>query len=65
MVPDVVGQRLDVALERISRAGFEADVEGGGLFGVVEDANWEVVAQAPREGFLEQGSRVQLEVDRG
>ena len=64
VVPGLVGQRLDVALERLARAGFEADVEGGGLFGIVDESNWEVVAQDPTGGFLEQGSSVRLDVDR-
>ncbi|HEV2752360.1 MAG TPA: hypothetical protein VGV36_00855 [Solirubrobacteraceae bacterium] len=46
-MPALVGQTFDLALERIERASFEADVEGGGLFGVVEEDNWEVVASAP------------------
>ena len=64
VVPDVVGERLDAALERLARSGFEADVQGGGLFGVLEESNWLVVAQDPAEGFHEQGSSVRVEVDR-
>ena len=64
-VPDLVGQPLDLALERIERASFEADVEGGGLFGVVEEENWEVVAQRPDAGEqLELRSTVQVVVAR-
>ena len=64
VVPDLRGQPLDVALERLARAGFEADVEGGGLFGVIDESNWEVVSQDPSGGFHEQGSSVRLDVDR-
>lgn len=65
LVPDLVGQPLDVALDRLARAGFEADVEGGGLFGVIEEDNWEVASQSPEPGgYLEQGSSVGLEIDR-
>jgi len=64
-VPPLVGQRLDVALDRLERAKFTADVEGGGLFGIVEEHNWEVVEQSPAPGtMLEQGSQVTLRVQR-
>ena len=64
-VPAIVGQRLDVALDRLQRAKFTADVEGGGLFGIVEEHNWEVVEQSPAPGtMLEQGSQVTLHVER-
>ena len=64
-VPAVAGQRLDVALDRLERSRFTADVEGGGLFGVLEEHNWEVVEQSPRPGtMLEQGSQVTLRVQR-
>jgi beta-lactam-binding protein with PASTA domain len=65
IVPDVVGERLDVALDRISRAGFDADVDGGGVLGILVEDNWEVVAQDPPPGrFLEQGSSVRVAVER-
>jgi hypothetical protein len=65
VVPDLVGQPLDVAKSRLDRARFEADVTGGGVFGVLDDANWEVVAQQPAAGtFLEQGSTVRVEIRR-
>jgi hypothetical protein len=64
-VPALVGQRLDVALDRLERSKFTADVEGGGLFGIVEEHNWEVVEQSPGPGtMLEQGSQVTLLVQR-
>jgi hypothetical protein len=64
-VPTMVGQRLDVALDRLERAKFTADVEGGGLFGVVEEHNWKVVEQSPAPAtMLEQGSQVTLRVER-
>jgi hypothetical protein len=64
-VPALVGQRLDVALDRLERAKFTADVEGGGLFGIVEAHNWEVVEQSPSPAtMLEQGSQVTLRVQR-
>jgi hypothetical protein len=64
-VPDLGGQPLDLALDRLQRSRFSADVQGGGLFGVVDEANWRVVEQSPRPGImLEQGSRVRLRVER-
>jgi hypothetical protein len=64
-VPPLVGQRLDVALDRLERSKFTVDVEGGGLFGIVEEHNWEVVEQSPGPGtMLEQGSQVTLLVQR-
>ena len=51
-MPDVVGEQLDVALSEIERAGFTEDVEllGGGTFGVLVEANWQVCAQLPEPG---------------
>lgn len=64
-VPDLVSQPLDTARERLERASFEADVEGGGVFGVIDDDNWEVVAQRPEAGEqLELGSSVQVVIAR-
>jgi hypothetical protein len=64
-VPALEGQRLDVALDRLERSRFTADIDGGGLFGVIEERNWEVVEQTPAAGtMLEQGSRVRLRVER-
>jgi hypothetical protein len=65
-VPALVGQSLDVALDRLQRARFRADVKGGGLFGIVQESNWDVVEQSPRSGtLLEQGSQVKVRVQRG
>ncbi len=52
VMPDVKGQKLDVALSDIKRAGFEdkVDVVGGGIFGVVVKSNWEVCDQSPAAG---------------
>jgi PASTA domain-containing protein len=65
VVPDLVGQPLDVAEARLARARFDVDVRGGGLFGVIDEGNWEVTGQDPAPGtFLEQGSTVRVDVDR-
>jgi beta-lactam-binding protein with PASTA domain len=64
-VPAVTGERLDVAKDRIRRAGFDADVDGGGTFGVIKESNWEVVAQDPGPGVaLEKGSSVRVRIER-
>lgn len=64
-VPDVVGERLNTARERVERSGFDLDVVGGGLLGVIVEGNWEVVGQDPPAGQQrEQGSTVEVEIAR-
>jgi hypothetical protein len=64
-VPDVVGERLDVAHERLERSGFMVEEEDNGLFGSVVDSNWEVAEQDPAaETLLERGSTVTIKLDR-
>ena len=65
LVPDVVGQRLDIAKRQLALRRFEVDVDGGGLLGVIDDSNWHVTEQAPEPGtYLEQGSSVRLKVEK-
>lgn len=49
-VPDVAEQPLDAARDALEGAGLEVDVRGGGLLGVVDESNWQVVRQSPAEG---------------
>jgi hypothetical protein len=57
---------LDIAKQRVPRAGFLVDVSGGGVFGVVRDENWPVASQDPPGGnTVERGSTVTLDVERG
>lgn len=64
-VPDVVGERLDTARDRLDRAGFDVDEDDGGMFGSIVDSNWEVVDQDPAPGtLLERGSSVRISLDR-
>jgi PASTA domain-containing protein len=64
-VPALVGQRLDVALDRLQSAGLKGDVQGGGLFGILDEGDWKVVDQDPSPGArLGQGDTVHLDVDR-
>lgn len=65
VMPEVVGTPLDQALGVIKDAGFtdEVTIEGGGTFGVVEEANWQVCAQTPKAGTPISGAP-ELTVDR-
>jgi hypothetical protein len=51
-MPDVTGEKLDIAKSAIKDAGFgdEVKVDGGGVFGVVNESNWEVCDQSPVAG---------------
>lgn len=62
-VPDVVGERLDVARSDAETAGYDVEVRGGGLFGIVVEANWYVCEQRPEPG-APGGDLVTLVVDR-
>lgn len=64
-VPDVIGDRLDIAKQRVRRAGFVAHQSGGGLLGVIRDHDWQVVAVDPTAGTsLQLGSTVTLDIER-
>jgi PASTA domain len=64
-VPALIGQRLDVALDRLEGAGLKGEVRGGGLFGVLNESDWKVVDQDPSPGArLSQGDTVHLDIDR-
>jgi PASTA domain len=64
-VPALAGQRLDDALDRLEDAGLKGEVDGGGLFGIVDEGNWRVVDQDPSQGArLRQGDTVRLHVER-
>ncbi|HET7691117.1 MAG TPA: PASTA domain-containing protein [Nocardioidaceae bacterium] len=65
-MPDVTGQRLDVALSDIDRAGHDKDdieVLGGGMFGVIDESNWQVCDQDPAAGTAID-AKPRLTVDR-
>ena len=64
-LPDVTGERLDIARERIERQDFLVEIEGGGALGVIQEDNWKVVSQTPpAQTALESGSTVTLVIDR-
>jgi hypothetical protein len=56
-MPDVTGKKLDDAKSAIKGAGYgdEVKVDGGGLFGVVVESNWEVCEQNPAAGTTVAG----------
>ena len=49
-VPNVTGERLDVAESSLDAAGVDHRAVGGGAFGVVLRSRWQVCAQDPRAG---------------
>jgi beta-lactam-binding protein with PASTA domain len=60
--PNVVGQRLDVAQERLDDLGLGYETIGGGTFGIVITSRWTVCEQHPVAG--RPTSRLELVVDR-
>jgi hypothetical protein len=64
-VPSVIGERLDIAKDRVRAIGFVVKVEGGGVLGVIRDRNWQVTSQDPLAGqLLQTGSTVRLRIER-
>lgn len=51
-MPDVTGQKLNVAKDAIKDAGYDdkVKVQGGGVFGVIKESNWQVCKQSPKAG---------------
>lgn len=64
-MPAVSGKQLDVALSDIQRSGVddEAEVVGGGLFGIRDKSNWKVCSHTPDAGQPVTG-KPRLIVDR-
>jgi len=61
-VPDVRGQRLDVAEARLDARGLQWEEIGGGAFGVLVRSHWYVDDQIPRPG--RKATTVRLIVER-
>ena len=62
-VPDFTNVRLDVAKSQIHAQQWHVTVKGGGLFGVVVDSHWTVVAQDPKPGtYLQRGGTITVDV---
>lgn len=65
LVPDLVGQPLDVAKDRLAQRKFDADVDGVGFLGGLFEHDYRVTEQSPSAGtYLEQGSSVHIVVKR-
>jgi hypothetical protein len=62
-VPDVVGERLDVAKSHVKDAGYDTEEIGGGTFGIVVESNWTVCETDPPAGQT-GADKVKLVVDR-
>ena len=64
-VPSLVGMRLDHATAALSDASLDRRIDGGGLFGVLDDTAWTVCATTPDEGTaVAPGDVVVVHVDR-
>lgn len=61
-VPDVTGDRLDVAQSRLDDNGLDYEVVGGGVLGVVVRSHWQVCEQNPPPGA--RAKSVELVVER-
>jgi beta-lactam-binding protein with PASTA domain len=62
-VPDVRGQRLDLAEARLEARGLRWEEIGGGAFGVILRSHWYVEEQIPKPGT--RATTVKLVVERG
>jgi serine/threonine protein kinase len=64
-VPSLTGQPLDVAEQRLDDLGLRSSEEGGGLFGVLVPADWDVCETSPGAGSsVRRGATVKLLIDR-
>ena len=63
-VPDVVDERLDVAIDVLEDVGLEGEAIGGGTFGIVQEDNWYVCEQRPAAGQQAGPRPVKLVVER-
>lgn len=64
-VPNVTGTYLNVAERRLITRGLIPVEHGGGIFGIVIKADWQVCIQTPPGGKLvRRGSRVNVYVSR-
>jgi hypothetical protein len=61
-LPDLRGQRLDLAEDRLDALRVGYDTAGGGAFGVVVRSHWIVCEQSPRPGTV--AAAVTLTVER-
>jgi len=62
-VPNVRGERLDLAEARLDARGLDWEEVGDGAFGVIVRSNWYVQEQIPAPG--KKATTVRLIVERG
>jgi hypothetical protein len=55
-VPNLVGERLDVAENDVTAAGLTFKEVGGGAFGIVVRSNWTVCSTKPAAGKVAAGA---------
>jgi hypothetical protein len=64
-VPPLVGQRLDEASAMLQQARLRREVDGGGVFGVLDESAWMVCSTTPAAGDrVERDAVVVVHVDR-
>ncbi|MGZ5356830.1 MAG: protein kinase domain-containing protein [Solirubrobacterales bacterium] len=64
-IPGLEGERLDLAEQDLSGLGLRSQTVGGGVLGILVDANWEVCETDPGGGEkVRPGATVKLLVDR-
>jgi beta-lactam-binding protein with PASTA domain len=64
-VPSLEGLALDEASAKLGEQGFDRDVDGGGLFGVLDESAWFVCSTTPAAGErVELPATVVVHVDR-
>ena len=63
-VPNVIGERLDLAQSHLKDAGLKFEAIGGGTFGILDESNWTVCQTEPVAGQKSGDKAVKLIVDR-
>lgn len=63
-LPNLKGERLDVAQSRLDDRGITYEEVGGGAFGVIDPSNWEVCRTMPSAGTKVRDRTVKLIVER-
>jgi hypothetical protein len=53
-IPDLAGQRLDIAESELDDLGIAYEEVGGGTFGVIDTSAWEVCETRPAAGGAAQ-----------
>jgi type II secretory pathway pseudopilin PulG len=65
LVPPLAGRRLDAATAALKAARLRRQVDGGGVFGVIDDGAWVVCSTTPDAGAqVDPDTVVVVHVDR-